>query len=349
MKFRKLGTTGLDVSLICLGTMTWGSQNDEAEAHAQMDYAVERGVNFFDTAELYAIPPTEETQGLTEKHIGTWFEKSGKRDDIILASKVVGPAGHLPWFKRSGAAFSKENVQVALEASLKRLNTDYIDLYQLHWPDRGVNTFGTLDYKEGMYTPEAEDQILETLRVLDEQIKAGKIRYIGLSNESPWGVMKFLNLAEKHNLPRMQSVQNAYNLLNRKYEIGTAEVSMYENCGLLAYSPLARGRLSGKYLGGQVPEGSAKSIDSRPSRWDKPRSLSATQEYVAIAEKHGIDPSQMALAFVNARAFVTSNIIGATNLDQLKVNIDSVDVELSDEVIAEINAVHLSNPTPSEQ
>ena len=349
MEYRKLGNTGLDVSLICLGTMTWGTQNTENEAHEQMDYALERGINFFDTAELYAIPPSAETQGLTEEYIGTWFKNSGKRDDVILASKVVGPAGHLPWFKRPGAAFSAGNVKTALENSLKRLNTDYIDLYQLHWPDRGVNTFGTLDYKADMYTPEAEEGILNTLHVLNDQIKAGKIRHIGLSNETPWGAMKFLHLAEKHNLPRMQSIQNAYNLLNRKYEIGLAEVSMYENCGLLAYSPLARGRLSGKYLGGEIPEGSAKSTDSRPSRWDKARAVQATQEYVAVAEKHGLDPSQMALAFVNSQSFVTSNIIGATTLDQLRVNIESIDVTLSDDVIEEINAIHVSNPTPSEQ
>ena len=347
MELRKLGTSGLDVSLICLGTMTWGSQNDEAEGHAQMDYAFDQGINFFDTAELYAIPPKADTQGRTEEIIGTWFEKSGKRDQIILASKVVGPTG-MSWFNRDKPAFSKDNVTTALESSLKRLKTDYIDLYQLHWPNRGVNNFGTLDFNANMITDRAQDDLLETLHILNDFVKQGKIRHIGLSNETPWGIMKFIELSKKHDLPRMQSVQNAYSLLNRVHDVGMAEVSMYENVGLLAYSPLARGRLTGKYLGGDVPKGSSKDIDHRPGRYDGQRAEQAVQDYVALAEAHGLDPAQMAIAFVNQQPWVTSNIIGATSMEQLKINIAAHDLKLDQDVINGINQIHYDNPNPSE-
>lgn len=348
MEKRKLGTTDIDVSLICLGTMTWGQQNTEDEGHQQMDYAVERGINFFDTAELYAIPPSRESQGRTEEIIGSWFKKSGKRDQVILASKVAGPSS-LDWFKhRIGNSFAKKHISTALDASLKRLQTDYIDLYQLHWPYRGANNFGTLDYTADMIDPKAEDDILEALEALNGFVKDGKIRHVGLSNETPWGIMKFLALAEKHNLPRMQSVQNAYNLLNRVHEIGMAEVSMQEQIGLLAYSPLGRGRLSGKYLGGALPDGSAKAIDERPGRYDGMRAERATQEYVALAESHGMDPCQMAIAFVNMQPWVTSNIIGATSMDQLKTNIDAHDLILDAGIISAIDRIHYNNPNPTE-
>lgn len=348
MEKRKLGTTGIDVSLICLGTMTWGQQNTESDGHEQMDYAVDHDINFFDTAELYAIPPSKESQGRTEEIIGTWFKKSGKRDRVVLASKIAGPSS-LPWFSgRKGNSFSKENIQLALDASLKRLQTDYIDLYQLHWPYRGANNFGTLDYTADMIDDKAEEGVLEALEALDAFVKAGKIRHVGLSNETPWGMMKFLQLAEKHNLPRMQSVQNAYNLLNRVHEIGMAEVSVQEKIGLLAYSPLARGRLSGKYLGGALPAGSAKAIDNRPGRYDGPRAEKATQDYVALADRHGLDPCQMAIAYVNMQPWVTSNIIGATSMEQLKTNIAAHDMTLNADVLAGIDRIHYGNPNPTE-
>jgi aryl-alcohol dehydrogenase-like predicted oxidoreductase len=345
---RKLGTTNLDVSLICLGTMTWGSQNTESEGHEQMDYAVDQGINFFDTAELYAIPPKAETYGRTEEIIGSWFQKSGKRDQIILASKIAGPTTN-SWIRNADTGFDDKSITEALDNSLKRLQTDYIDLYQLHWPLRKVNSFGRLDYQDNMHDTVAADQILNTLQVLDNKIKDGKIRHIGLSNETPWGMMKFLQLAEKYNLPRIQSVQNPYSLLNRAYDIGMAEISMQENCGLLAYSPTGRGRLSGKYLGGALPEGSSKSIDDRYSRYDSYRAEQATQAYVAIADRYGLDPAQMAIAFVNSRPYVTANIIGATTMEQLKSDIAAVDWKLDDEVIAAIDAVHRDNPNPSER
>jgi len=349
MKYNKLGTTDIDVSLTCLGTMTWGAQNTEADGHAQMDYALERGINFFDTAELYSIPPTPETRGSTERIIGTWFKKTGHRDKVILATKIAGSSSDKTWLRGGKYTFDRINIEAAVNDSLARLNTDYIDLYQLHWPSRKVNNFGTLDYDPSDFDSNAAEGILETLHVLEGQVKSGKIRHIGLSNETAWGMMTFLKLAKAHNLPRMQTVQNAYSLLNRTHEINMAEVSMFENCGLLAYSPLARGYLSGKYLGGHIPEKSSKAYDNRKSRYDNDRAEHAIQGYVAIAEEFGMDPCQMALSFVNQQPFVTSNIIGATSLEQLKTNIDSIHVTLPTEVITAINAVHHSNPNPSEQ
>lgn len=350
MEMRKLGHTDIDVSLICLGTMTWGSQNVLEEGHEQMNYAVENGINFFDTAELYAIPPTEETYGRTETIIGEWFAKTGKRDQIILASKVAGPTA-MSWIRGGSNALNAENISQAIEGSLARLKTDYIDLYQLHWPDRPVNSFGTLDFPDRSVNEKEEDRILATLEALSGLVKQGKIRHVGLSNETPWGVMQFLALAEKHNLPRMLSVQNPYSLLNRTYETGLAEVSLHTKCGLLAYSPLAGGVLSGKYLNGQMPKGSRRDFDGNRgsgSRYKQPGEEAATQSYVDIAKKYDLDACQMALAFVNQQPFVTSNIIGATSMEQLKTNIASVDVTLSADVMAEINAIHTrhANPCP---
>ena len=347
MRYRKLGNTDIDVSLICLGTMTWGEQNTEAEAHQQMDYALGQGVNFFDTAELYAIPPRAETYGLTEQYIGTWLQKTGKRQDIILASKVAGPAeGWLPHIRNEATRrLDRTNIQAAVEASLQRLQTDYIDLYQLHWPDRKTNFFGQLGYQhqpDDSFVP-----VEETLQALQEQVQAGKIRYIGLSNETPWGVMTFVQLAEQMNLPRVVSVQNPYSLLNRSFEVGLAEVAMREQVGLLAYSPLGFGVLSGKYLNGAKPDGARISRWPEYSRYTNPQAQAATEAYVALAEQHGLDPAQMALAYVNSRDFLTANIIGATRMDQLQSNIASADIELSDEVLEGIEQIHRQHPSPS--
>ncbi len=343
MQLRPLGTTDLSVSVICLGTMTWGEQNDEAEAHEQMDYAVSQGVNFFDTAELYPVPPKAETQGRTDEIIGTWFAKCGKRDDIILASKVTGRSEGMSWF-RGGARLSKEQIIQACNDSLKRLQTDYIDLYQLHWPERSTNYFGKLGYT---HTDDDDAIALETsLEALDELVKAGKVRHIGLSNETPWGMLECLRLAEQKGLPRIMSVQNPYNLLNRTYEIGMAEISIREQCGLLAYSPLAFGVLTGKYLGGNKPEGARLTLFDRFQRYTTEKAERATERYVEIAQAHNLDPAQMALAYVNQQPFLTSNIIGATSLEQLKTNIASAEITLSDEMIQAIQDVHNEHPNP---
>jgi aryl-alcohol dehydrogenase-like predicted oxidoreductase len=346
MKYRTLGKTDIKVSLICLGTMTWGEQNTEAEGHAQMDYAVEQGINFFDTAELYAIPPRAETFGRTEEIVGTWLGKSKKRKDIILATKVVGPAPGMAWIRNGKAKFDRANITAALEGSLKRLGTDYVDLYQLHWPNRPVNSFGELGFNHAV-TGREEDDMLETLRVLGDLVKAGKVRTIGLSNETPWGVMTFLKHAAAHNLPRVVSIQNPYNLLNRTFEVGLSEIALQEHVGLLAYSPLGGGTLSGKYLNGQLPKGSRRAIDiNRRIRYKRPREEETVTAYLNVAKKHGLDPCQMALSFVNSRSFMTSNIIGATSMAQLKTDIGSIDVELPPEVIADIEAVHDTSPNP---
>ena len=347
MRYRKLGNTDIDVSLICLGTMTWGEQNTEAEAHQQMDYAVSQGVNFFDTAELYAIPPRAETYGLTERYIGSWLQKTGKRQDIILASKVAGPAeGWLPHIRNEATRrLDRANIEAAVNASLQRLQTDYIDLYQLHWPDRKTNFFGQLGYQhqpDDSFVP-----VEETLQALQEQVQAGKIRHIGLSNETPWGVMKFAQLADQMNLPRVLSVQNPYSLLNRSFEVGLAEVAMREQVGLLAYSPLGFGVLSGKYLNGAKPDGARITRWPEYSRYTNPQAQAATVAYVALAQQHGLDPAQMALAYVNSRDFLTANIIGATHMDQLQSNIASADIELSDEVLEGIEQIHRQHPSPS--
>ncbi len=342
MEHRQLGTTDLKVSALCLGTMTWGEQNTEAEAHEQLDYAVDRGINFIDTAEMYPVPPMAETQGRTEQYIGTWLKARSDRDKLVIATKIAGPG---PEHLRGGASrHSKEQLHEAVNGSLERLQTDYIDLYQLHWPARSTNFFGRLGYKprdNDLLTP-----LRETLDGLQELVEAGKIRHIGLSNETPWGVMAFLALAREHGLPRVQSVQNPYNLLNRTYEVGMAEVSHREQCGLLAYSPLGFGMLTGKYLNDQWPEKGRLTLYKRFSRYLNDHGKAATAEYVALAEKHGLDPAQMALAFVTSRPFLTSNIIGATTMAQLKTNIDSHALTLGDEVLKAIDEIHTRIPNP---
>jgi len=342
MEYRYLGNTEEKVSVICLGTMTWGEQNSEAEAHEQMDYAVERGVNFFDTAEMYPVPPRPETQGETERHIGTWLAKRGRRDDLVLATKVSGPG--VDHVRNGRPSFDRQGLREALEASLERMQTDYVDLYQLHWPERHANFFGRLGY--GPDDDPVPPRIRETLEALGELVEEGRIRYIGLSNETPWGVMRFLHTAEQNDLPRVVSVQNPYNLVNRTYEIGLAEVSHREQCGLLAYSPLGFGVLSGKYLDGQRPNGARLTEFTRFTRYLKEAGQDATRRYVELARDHGLDPAQMALAYVNTRPFLTSNIVGATTLDQLKNDIDSIDITLSNEVLEGIEAVHTNRPNP---
>jgi aryl-alcohol dehydrogenase-like predicted oxidoreductase len=349
MKLRPLGRTGIKVTELCLGTMTWGSQNDQAEGFRQMDYALEQGINFFDTAEMYAVPPSAKTFGTTETIIGNWFAERGTRDKVIIASKVVGRAPAMDWIRGGKARSDAANIVAALDDSLKRLKTDYIDVYQLHWPDRPANRFGQLGFS---YDAKADAEanavpIIETLEALAEQVKAGKIRHIGLSNETPWGVMTFLRYAESRNLPRVVSVQNPYNLVNRAYEVGLAEISIREECGLLAYSPLGGGHLSGKYMDGTFPPGSRRAIDPRKSRYANPETEQAIAEYVALAKERGLDPCQMALSFVTRQPFVTSNIIGATSMEQLKSNIASIDVTLDDETLAAINAIHQRHPNPA--
>jgi len=344
MQYNKLPHSTLEVSKICLGTMTYGEQNTEQEAFSQLDYALERGVNFIDTAEMYPVPPKANTQGLTEQYIGNWLAKSGKREKVVLATKVAGPR-NVPHI-RDNMSLDRRNIHLAIDDSLKRLQTDYVDLYQLHWPQRQTNCFGQLNYP---YPSEQEEvTLIETLEALAELIKSGKVRYIGVSNETPWGVMTLLRLAEKHELPRIVSIQNPYNLLNRSFEVGLSEISHYEGVQLLAYSPLAFGCLSGKYLNGARPKGARCTLFERFARYFTPQGILATQAYVDVANKHGLDPAQMALAFVNQRPFVASNIIGATNLEQLKSNIDSLDVVLTEELLKDLQEVGTtySNPCP---
>lgn len=345
MQFSKLGNTNISVSKICLGTMTWGEQNTEEQAHQQMDFAVNKGINFFDVAEMYPVPPKAETQGKTEEYIGTWLKKTGKRKEIILATKVIGRSDSFDYIRPGyKPVLDRKNIEYALNNSLKRLQTDYIDLYQLHWPDRPVNNFGQLGYthSDNQFIP-----LKETLEVLSDFIKQGKIRHIGLSNETPWGVMDAIRSSEKYDLPRIVSVQNPYCLLNRSYEIGLSEISIRENCGLLAYSPLGFGMLTGKYLNGAKPSEGRITKFARFQRYNNPRSHKATEEYCVLARKHNLTPAQMSLAYVNTRRFVTSNIIGATNLTQLEENINSINVKLTNEIIAEIEKIHLNNPNPA--
>jgi aryl-alcohol dehydrogenase-like predicted oxidoreductase len=346
MKYRTLGRTGLKVSLICLGTMTWGRQNTEAEGHEQMDYALAQGVNFFDTAEMYAVPPTPDTYGRTEEIIGTWFASRKNRDKVILASKVAGPG--LPWVRGGKARVDRENIIAAVDGSLRRLRTDYIDLYQLHWTNRDDYHWGA--YWEFMPDPadtqEHRENFLEVLRTLDSLIKVGKIRHAGLSNDTAWGAMEYLRLARENNLPVMASIQNEYNLLCRLFEPDLAEIALRESIGLLAWSPLAGGMISGKYLNGARPQGSRWSLDERPLHRDTKEANEAVRAYIDVAKKHGLDVCQMALAFVNRQPFVTANIIGATSMEQLKSNIASIDLTLSDAVLADIDAVRRRYPIP---
>ncbi len=345
MEYRQLGRSELDISVIALGTMTWGWQNTQAEGFEQMDYALEQGVNFFDTAEMYAIPPSEAHFGTTETIIGNWFAARGHRDKVILASKITGPG--FEWLRQGQNRINKANIADALHGSLRRLQTDYIDLYQLHWPNRGSYHFG----KNWGFTPKfdasaEQDNFLEVLTSLQAFIKAGKIRQIGLSNETSWGVNKYLQLAQQHHLPRIASIQNEYSLLCRHFDLDLAETAQHEDCGLLAWSPLARGILSGKYLHGAYPEGARLSLETRPEHRKGERVDKATAAYIDIAQRHGLDPCQMALAFVNSRPFVSANIIGATSMEQLRNNIDSNYVKLSTEVLAEIEAVYRRYPVP---
>ena len=335
---------GKEVSKICLGTMTWGQQNTEAEAHEQISYALDHGINMLDAAEMYPVPPRAETQGRTEEYIGTWFKKTGLRDKYILATKAAGPNPEFHYL-RGGPRFTREQLMEAVDGSLRRLQTDCIDLYQLHWPDRYTNFFGQRGY---FHREQPETPIDETLRALQELVAAGKIKTIGLSNETPWGTMKFLELADREGLPRVESIQNPYGLLNRTYEIAMAEVSHREDVGLLAYSPLGMGLLTGKYRHGAKPEGSRMAVFERFTRYDGAETLDATEQYLQLADEHGLNPTHMALAFVNTRPFVLSNIIGATTMEQLKMNIDSLDVTLSKDVLKGIEAIQqrLPNPAP---
>ena len=345
MNYKKLGNTDIEVSTICLGTMTWGEQNTQNQAFEQMDYSLDQGVNFWDTAELYAVPPRAETFGLTEIIIGNWIQKTKKRDKIILATKVAGPARN---YLRSGKnSFVGNNLEIALNDSLKRLKTDYIDLYQLHWPERNVNNFGILNYSHKEKDWNSFEDILINLQKFIDQ---GKIRHVGLSNETPWGVMSYLKLSRDKSLPRMMSIQNPYSLLNRTYEIGLSEISIRETIGCLAYSPLASGYLTGKYRNNNFPKGSRMERDFNfwKYRYNTPNLNDAVEEYYKISKKYNMDMSQMSLKFCEMQDFITSTIIGATTMQQLKTNIESVNVVLNKEIIKEINDVQkiFSNPCP---
>ena len=345
MNYKKLGNTDLKVSTICLGTMTWGEQNTQDEAFDQMDYSLDRGVNFWDTAELYAVPPKAETFGHTEIIIGNWIQKRRKRDKIILATKVAGPARN--YLRRGKNSFTGKNLEIALNDSLKRLKTDYIDLYQLHWPERNTNYFGDLDYEHD--EKEKKWNAFENiLKILKKIIDQGKIRYVGISNETPWGFTKFLEISNEKKLPRIVSVQNPYNLVNRSYEIGMSEISIREKAGLLAYSPLAAGYLSGKYRNNKIPKNSRMDLfyENYP-RYHNQRTYDAVEKYFKIAKKYKISLTQLSQAFVNSRDFVTSNIIGATTMEQLKENIDSINISLDEHILNEINSVHESIPNPA--
>ncbi len=350
MRYRRLGTTDLTVSELCLGTMTWGQQNSEDDAHEQLDYAVEAGINFIDTAELYPVAPRAATYALTEQYIGTWLKGRGDRDKLVIATKALTNANRerqtFQYVRGGDARYDARNIAEAVDASLERLQTDHIDLYQLHWPERHVNIFGQQDYvhdaDEGAWTP-----LREVLEALAEQVKAGKIRYVGVSNETPWGLMTYLKLAEQHGLPRVASVQNVYHLLNRLYEVGMAEISHREDVALLGYSPLAFGTLSGKYLDGQRPEGARMSLfPERYMRFLSPLAQETVRRYIQIAEAHDMTPSTLAIAFAKDRPFMTAPIIGATNLTQLRENIAAADVRLSPEVLAEIEEIHRLQPNP---
>jgi aryl-alcohol dehydrogenase-like predicted oxidoreductase len=351
MEYRRLGRTDLNVSVICLGTMTWGQQNTQAEGFEQMDYALEQGINFFDTAEMYSIPPRAETQGSTERIIGAWFKARGNRDKVILASKIVGRSAN-DWFRddKGPTRVNRRQVMEAVDKSLTRLQTDHIDLYQIHFPERPMpwGSNPTRFSKAAFEKPADETSIPEQLDALAEVVKAGKVRHIGLSNESGWGTMRFVTDAETRGTPRVQSIQNAYNLLNRTFETALAEIAVAEDVGLLAYSPLAQGFLTGKYLDGARPAGARTTLFDRGQRYQTAGSEAAIRRYVALAKEAGLDPAQMALAFVNSRAFVTSNIIGATSMAQLKTDIASIDVALPADLEAKIDAIHqeVGNPCP---
>ncbi|HEV7275766.1 MAG TPA: aldo/keto reductase [Devosiaceae bacterium] len=342
MKMKKLGRSNIAVSEICLGTMTWGLQNSEAEGHAQMDYALDQGINFFDTAEMYAVPPSADTYGRTEEIIGTWFKNTGNRDRVVLASKVAG--GGRPWV-RGGRGVDGPSVREAVEGSLRRLQTDRIDLYQVHWPRRGHYHFeGSWDYNPYLQNrDEVLPNILEVLEALGELVKEGKILQIGLSNETAWGAMQYLRFAEQHGLPRIQTIQNEYNLLRRYYDLDLAELAFHEDVGLLAYSPLAAGALTGKYLGGVLPPGTRGAVAGsqyRNNEYTEP----AIRAYIELAKKHGLDVCQMAIAFCLTKPFMTSVIIGATSMEQLRTDIAAADLELSSEVLDDIQRIFMRYP-----
>jgi aryl-alcohol dehydrogenase-like predicted oxidoreductase len=345
MQYSELGGTGLKVSKICLGTMTFGEQNTEAEGHEQLDYAVSQGVNFIDTAEMYSVPGRPETQGSTERIIGTWLRGRAKRDEVVIATKVTGPSAGLKHI-RNPLRFTPEQIRTAVEGSLNRLQTDYIDLYQLHWPERNANYFGKRGYK---HNPDEawEDNLLEVLHTLNALKVEGKIRHCGVSNETPWGLMRYLHLSEVHDLSRMASIQNPYSLLNRTFEVGLSEIAMREQAGLLAYSPMAFGLLSGKYHRKQDQPCDRINKFSQLSRYNSRNCQEATARYLAISEDYGLNMAQMSLAFINQQSFTTANIIGATTMQQLKENIGSIDVVLSQDVLNEIEAVHEAIPNPA--
>ena len=343
MNYKKLGNTDINLSTICLGTMTWGEQNSQEEGFQQMDYALDQGVNFWDTAELYSIPPKVETFGHTEIIIGNWFKKTKKRKQVILATKVCGPMRS--YVRGGGNQYGVKNITEALEGSLKRLQTDYIDLYQLHWPERNTNMFGRLGYEHNDVGD--WNKFEDILGNLKKFVDDGKIRHVGLSNETPWGTKKFLEVAKEKRLPRMMSVQNPYNLLNRTYEVGLAEISIRDQIGLLAYSPLAIGYLTGKYRNNQIPKKSRLDVDRDFwTRYNKPNAEKAVEAYYQIAKKNNIDMAQMSLKFCEIQPFVTSVIIGATTMEQLKTDIESVNLKLTDEIIKEINEVQKIYPNP---
>lgn len=348
MQFKPLAHTGILVPEICLGTMTFGEQNTQAEAFEQLDFALERGLNFWDTAEMYPVPPKPETQGSTETIIGNWIAARGGRDKIILASKIAGPSQGGSHIRDGQTKFIASEIESALDQSLLRLQTDYLDLYQLHWPQRPTNFFGKLGYGNAeANSTQTITNLEETLVALSHEVKKGRIRSIGLSNETPWGTLKFLQLAEKHGLEKIVSVQNPYSLLNRTYEIGLSEIAHYEGVGLLAYSPLAFGYLTGKFRHGARPANARVTLFSRFSRYSNTQSEWATEQYAQLAEQHGLTLTQLALAFIKQQFFVTSTIIGATNLDQLKENIDAFEVNLSEDILKGIEDIHRQQPNPA--
>lgn len=344
---KPLGKTDLLVSELCLGTMTWGKQNTQEEAFDQLDAAMEYGINFIDTAEMYAVPAEASTYGTTETILGHWFKARRHRDKVILASKIAGPGapGWIGHIRGGLTRFSSKDIDAAIEGSLKRLQTDYLDLYQLHWPERNTNFFGKLGYRHK--EEESFTEFCETLTALQKHVKAGNIRHIGVSNETPWGVMRFLAAAESLGLPRIESVQNPYSLLNRSYEIGLAEVSCREQVSLLAYSPLAFGMLSGKYHNGPWPENARLTLFKQFSRYSNEQAIQATEAYLKLAQQKGLNPAQMALAFVRQQHLVTSTIIGATSMEQLTTNMESSQLTLDAETLKALEAIHVIHPNPA--
>ncbi len=345
MEYRQLGRSDVKVSAICLGTMTWGTQNSEAEGHEQMDYAFERGINFLDAAEMYPVPPGPETYGRTEEIIGSWMKARGNRDKVVVATKVAGPDPRLTYIRDGKPRLDRSNIEAALEASLKRLQTDYVDLYQLHWPERPANRFGRLGYAAAAGDDDGTP-LEETLEALDSVVKSGRVRFVGVSNETAWGLQRFLQLAESGRGPRIVSIQNPYSFLNRSFEVGLAETAIREGCGLLAYAPLGAGTLTGKYLGGAKPEGARLTLHPQNRRYQGSRAEAAIAAYRDLAARHGLDPAQMALAYVTSRPFTTATIIGATKMAQLETNLASAELRLEPEVLDAIEEIHKDHTYP---